>query len=49
MASSLKKTKAKLYLLTDIYILLIVEKGTRDGTCHVIHKYAETNNKYMKN
>ena len=29
----LKKTKVKLELLTDIYMLLMVEKGTRGGIC----------------
>ena len=30
-------------------MLLIVEKGTRDGICQAIHRYAKANNKYMKN
>ena len=30
-------------------MLIIVEKGIRDGICHVIHKYAKAYNKYMKN
>ena len=30
-------------------MLLIVEKGTRGGICHAIHRYAKANNKYMKN
>ena len=29
-------------------LLLIIEKGIRGGICHVIHRYARTNNKYMK-
>ena len=45
----LKKTGAKLELLTDIDMLLMVEKGTRSGICHAIHRYAKANNKYMKN
>ena len=49
MASSLKKTKVKLDLLTDIDMLLMVEKGIRGGICHAIHRYVKSNNKYMKN
>ena len=30
-------------------MLLMVEKGTRGGICHAIHRYAKANNKYMKN
>ena len=30
-------------------MLLMVEKGIRDGICHVIHRCAKENNKYMKN
>ena len=45
----LKNTRVKLELLTDIDILLIVEKGIRDGICHSVNKYAKANNKYMKN
>ena len=45
----LKKTKVELELLTDIDMLLIVEKETRGGICHAIHSYAKANNKYLKN
>ena len=30
-------------------MLLMVEKGIRGGICHAIHRYAQGNNKYMKN
>ena len=46
--SCLKKTKVKLELLTDIDILLMVEKGIRVGICQTIHRHAKVNNKYMK-
>ena len=46
---SLKKTKVELELLTDIFMLLMVEKGTRGVICQAIHRYAKANNKYIKN
>ena len=30
-------------------MLLMIEKGIGGGICHAIHRYAKTNNKYMKN
>ena len=45
----LKKAEIRLELLTDIDVLLMVEKRTRGGICHAIHRYAKANNKYMKN
>ena len=35
--AALKKTKVKLDLLTDIDMLLMVEKGIRGGICRIIH------------
>ena len=49
MAPCLKKTGVKLELLTDIDMLLMVEKGIRGKICRAIHTYAKVNNKYMKN
>ena len=46
--AALKETKVKLDLLTDIDMLLMVEKGIKEGICHSIYPYAKANNKYMK-
>ena len=46
--ATLKKSKVKLDLLTDIDMLLMVEKGIRGGICHSIYQYAKANNKCMK-
>ena len=45
----LKKIEVKLELLTDIDMLLMVEKGIRWGICHAINRYAEANDRYTKN
>ena len=47
--AALKKARVKLDLLTDIDMLLMVEKRIRGGICHSIYRYAKANNKYMKN
>ena len=44
----LKKTAVKLELLTDIDVLLMSEKGTRGEIWQAIHRYAKSNNEYMK-
>ena len=45
----LKKTEVKLELLTDVDMLLMVEKEIRGGICHATYRHAKANNKYMKN
>ena len=45
----LKRTKIRLELLTDVEMLLMVEKGIRGGICHAIYRYVKANNKHMKN
>ena len=46
--AALEKAKIKLDFLTDIEMLLMVEKSIRGGICHSIYQYAKVNNKYMK-
>ena len=48
MASNFKKGKVKSDILTDIDMLLTVEKGLKGGICHDIYRYAKVNNKCMK-
>ena len=44
----LKKAEVKLELLTDVGMLLMVEKGIKGELYHAMHRYAKANNKYMK-
>ena len=44
----LKKTEVELELITDVDMLLMVEKGIRGGICHAVLRYAKANNNYMK-
>ena len=37
MASMASKTGAELELLTDVDMLLMIEKGIKGGICHAIH------------
>ena len=43
IASSLKKDRSRIRILTDIDMLLMVEKELRGGICHAIHHYAKAN------
>ena len=45
---ALKKTGVKLELLTDIDMLVMVEKGIRGVICHVVYRYRKAKNKYMR-
>ena len=49
MASMFKKIDVKLELLTNFSMLLMVEEEIRGGMCHAVHRYAKSNNKYIKN
>ena len=46
--TALEKTKVKLDLLTNINMLLMLEKGIRGGICHSFYRYVKANNKCMK-
>ena len=45
---ALKKTKIKQDLLTDMDVLLMIEKGIRGGICHAIHQHAKAKQIYEK-
>ena len=45
---ALKKIEVRLELLADIDMLLMVDKGIKEGIFHSINRYAKANNKYMK-
>ena len=41
-------SEAKLELITDIDMLLMIEKGIICGICHIIRRYVKANNKCKK-
>ena len=45
----LNKTGIRLELLTNIDMLLMVEKEIISGMCHAIHSYTKVINKYINN
>ena len=45
----LKTTGQQLQLLDDYDMLMMFERGIRGGITHISKRYAEANNKYMKN
>ena len=49
MANLLKKTGVKFELLTNYDMLLMVENEISGRICQATHRYAKTNNKYIKN
>ena len=44
----LKETNQKIELLKDYDMLMMFERGIRGGITHILKRYAEANNKYMK-
>ena len=47
MVGSFKKKQVELDLLTDVDMLLMIEKVIREGICNAIHRYAKASSKYM--
>ena len=45
----LRNTKAKLESITNYDMLMMVENGIRGGICQATHRYAKSNNRYMRN
>ena len=49
METCLKRANVKLELLTDISMVLMIEKGTRGEISQAMQRYGTANNKYMSN
>ena len=49
MQACLKISGVKLELITDIDLLMLVEKGFGIGICHAIRRYAKANKTFIKN
>ena len=45
--AAVKNTKVNLDWLTDLNMLLMLEKGIRERICHSIYRFAKANNTYM--
>ena len=41
-------TKLELELITDPYMFIFFEKGTRGRICYIFDRYSTPNNKYLK-
>ena len=48
MASTFKKDRSRVIIINSVDMLLMVEKGSREGICHALQRYAATNNKHIK-
>ena len=48
LQACLKRTGVELELISDIDMLLMIEKGIRSGICHSIYRHFKANDKYMK-
>ena len=46
--TTLKITKVQLELLSDPYMLLMIESRIRGGIATILHRHAKANNEYMK-
>ena len=45
VSSFRKKTKVKIDLFTNTYMLIMVEKSIRGGICHFIYRFPKVTNK----